>query len=121
MSGCYDECPECGSTNYQFDYGTDERQFDCGFACNDEDKTALCTRDHKEPENDYRQALIHFSHALDAITEDLQKDGGPVDYIVKLKMLARDALNLAGGDEKTAITHDKKWTEWSKNWGKWSK
>ena len=118
MSGCYDECPECGCTNYAYDSLSEIREFDCGFACDDFDKTGLCEADKSEYTRDYRQALIHFSDALDAITEDLQKDGGPVDYIVKYKMLARDALSLAGGDKKTAITHDKTWKDWMKNWSK---
>lgn len=46
----------------------------------------------------------------------MQKDGGPVDYIVKYKMLARDALNLADAD-KEAITYDSKWSQWAKTWG----
>jgi len=116
--GYYNKCPECGSTNYEKSYGT--RFFECGFSCDALDKTGLCESDQKLPATDYRQALIHFSQALDVITRDLQTDGGPVDYIVQYKMLARDALNLAGGDEKTAITHDKKWSEWTKNWGKWA-
>jgi len=114
--GKYNKCPECGSTNYR--RPSNERIFDCGFRCDSLDKTGHCTTKRKKADTDYRQALNHFAHALDAITEDLQKDGGPVDYIVKYKMLARDALSLAGGDEKTAITHDKTWKDWMKNWSK---
>jgi len=121
MSGCYDQCEECGSTNYRYDNESYQRIFDCGFACDEDDKTGLCTAsssDDSDCSRDYRQALNHFAHALGSITEDLQKDGGPVDYIVKYKMLARDALSLAGGDEKIAITHDKTWKDWMKNWSK---
>jgi len=131
MSGCYDECPECGCTNYKSEHVGNNRlpsidqempvfwrMFECGFCCDDHDRTALCEYGREELPTDFQQPLLHFAHALDAITEDLQKDGGPVDYIVKYKMLARDALSLAGGDKKTAITHDKTWKDWMKNWSK---
>jgi hypothetical protein len=101
----FNECPECGETNYAEDL-SNFRSFTCGFQAYPRRRFAVCKQPSakrigverivNDTSSRYRLALLDAAQAADAVAADMEADGCEVIYIERCRELARQMRDFAG-------------------------